>query len=263
MTAKPHELAQLAISAESNKADEQEFYNSKLGLPHVVKGGQVSDTNIDECTKNYSESTGGYYGMVTMGIDVGAKLDYEIDMWFLDDSARTVDVNAASHCKLIAEGTVDEFTDLDKLMRDFGVVFAIIDREPETREAMKFACRFPDRVALCKYGSGVSGRVLRYNKDDAMVLVDRTVWMDTSLGRFIADKKGIRLPIDLSERYKQHVCAPARVYKKDAQGVTVGKWITGDGVADHQAHARTYAEIALPFAACLSRNEDITKVYGD
>lgn len=262
-TAKPYEIAELYLNSMTNPADEQEFYNSKLGLTHVIEGAQVSDADIEECTAHYkSFEVVAPNKIVTMGIDVGRKLDVEIDLWDIDMSCPTVDINIMAHCRMIKAIRLDNFDDLDRLMFVYGVKFAVIDRNPETRSALSFARRHPGRVALCQYIKGITGRVLKYDEANSIVSVDRTTWMDLSLGRFIGEKKRISLPVDTSLDYKEHIKAPARIYKKDNDGNVTAKYVTGTNEADHFAHARNYAEIALPLAAGLLKNEDIGSIYG-
>ena len=75
-----------------------------------------------------------------------------------------------------------------------------------------------------------------------------------------------QFPQDLHDRYLEHIKAPVRTYererkdaKKDKQEKSSGNVVatfisTGP---DHFAHARTYAEIALPLVAARETNQDI------
>lgn len=88
-----------------------------------------------------------------------------------------------------------------------------------------------------------------------MIRVDRTSWLDLSLGRF---KRGdIGLPIDTSLDYKAQICAQVRIPTKDRDGNPMTKYETPGNRADHFGHARNYAEIALPFALGVGTNTDI------
>jgi hypothetical protein len=85
--------------------------------------------------------------------------------------------------------------------------------------------------------------------------VDRTSWLDLSLGRF---KNGtITLPMDTSIDYKQHIMAQVRIPKKDANGNPIASYETPGNRHDHYGHARNYAEIALQFALGLGISTDI------
>ena len=83
-----------------------------------------------------------------------------------------------------------------------------------------------------------------------MLTVDRTNWLDASLGRFKTNR--IELPRDIPDDFRKHVMNLTRTYerdkddKKDKEASAIAKYVnTGP---DHFAHALTYAEIALQFA---------------
>ena len=84
--------------------------------------------------------------------------------------------------------------------------------------------------------------------------VDRTSWLDLSLGRFRARK--ITLPVDAPLDYKNHLCSLVRIYKLDKNGNATGTYVKGTE-DDHYAHARNYAEMALPLAAGLVNSQDM------
>ena len=260
MTVKPWEIAHLFLKARSNPADEQEFYNSKLGLPHVVEGARVLEQDIIDCTKTFSKvARAPENSLITMGVDVGTFLHYEIDQWFLDENALGNDVSLLAKPRILNEGKIVNFEDLDELMHRFMVQACVIDANPERRKALEFAQRFWGRVRMCYYGNNIghSKQIHLHDEDEHSLTVDRTSWLDVSLSRFRSNK--ISLPIDLSIEYKQHIKAPVRVYEKDKNNNPVGRYITGNE-PDHFAHSRNYAEIALPLAANLSMAYDLGKI---
>jgi len=254
MTVKPKEIAISAIRAHFDPTDEQELYNSKLGVPHEVKGARVKDTDLQSCQGEYCKVDSGV-GFITMGVDVGKFLHYEIDSWSIKHGG--TDVSTMAQPRLLTEGTVVEFEELDILMKKFQITFCVIDANPERRKAMEFAKRFYGHVRLCFYGNAVKGKTLILHKEEELtVTVDRTSWLDLSLGRFKSES--IVLPKDLSLDYKKHVKAPVRIYEKDKSGNQVGRYThTGD---DHFAHARNYSEIALPLGAQLGQTHSISGV---
>lgn len=235
---------------------EQTLYNAKLGLPHIVAGARITEPMIESCIGNYRMLDFNRFGLVTMGVDVGTRvLHVEIDMWETDGRSG-YDVNSYATCRVLAMMEVADFEHLDQLMFDFGVHFAVVDSQPERREGLKFANRFPGRVKLCRYPMGVNGRNITLGSDEEMLInVDRTSWLDQSLGRF---KNGtIRLPIDTPIVYKQQIMAQVRIPKKDKDGNPVTRYETPGNRADHYGHARNYAEIALPFAIGLGVSQNI------
>ena len=87
--------------------------------------------------------------------------------------------------------------------------------------------------------------------------VDRTSWLDLSLGRFRNGTIGI--PHDVSEEYEEQMKALTRLYQKDKQGNPVGSYFNGSK-PDHYGHSRNYCEIAFTIAATGWSSQDITKV---
>jgi len=253
-TVKPYELAISYIKAQRDPSDEQEFYNSKLGVPHIVSGSRITDTMISECTggyKSYPDMKAGSF--ITMGVDVGGWLHYEVDQWFINRSGS--DIHTSTTCKVLKEGKVQHFEQLDELMMQYKVLFCVIDANPERRKALEFAQRFYGRVRMCFYGNAVNGKEIHlHDEDQHTMTVDRTSWLDLSLGRF--KLKSILLPVDLSIEYKDHVKSPVRIYKKDATGNQVGVYVTGS-VEDHFAHARNYSEMALELAGSLGGHQPV------
>lgn len=255
-TVAPYELAISSLKARDNPADEQELYNSKLGLPFEPEGAKVTDKQIAKCTASFHMRDDAIPGkVITMGVDVGKHLHYEIDAWHFDGSVQGTDINQLAECQILKVGKVEHFEQLSELMRQFTVHQCVIDANPETRKALEFARNHWGRVRICYYARGVSQMDLNISADDAhKVNVNRTSWLDLSLGRF--RKETISLPLDLPLEYKDHVKALVRVFEKDANDNAVARYLRGSK-ADHYAHARNYSEIALPLAANLSQSYNI------
>lgn len=250
---RPAELVKAYFKAQFNQADEQEFYNSKLGLPHETKGSRITEAQIVDCTGEYV--TKDFYNqnrVVTMGVDVGSWLHVEIDAWTIGPGGE--DINTISKPKVIYQGKVKDFEELDKLMLRFYVSGCVIDAHPERRKALEFARRFYGNVKVCIYARGINGKTIKVHEDDDhIVLVDRTYWLDQSLGRF--HKQEIVIPANTDLEYKEHLKAVVKIYEKDAQGNPIAKYISaGD---DHYAHSRNYAEIALPLASRLGGTQNM------
>ena len=258
MVLKPYRLAEAYIRSLTNANDEQEFYNSKGGLPHVVKGARVTDTDIIKCIGQYATQTQMKNGLTTMGIDTGNWLHFEIDQWSLDPNrVSNNDVNLIAKPRMLRSGKVKHFHELDALMYDYRINQAVIDIEPETRKAKEFCDRFKGIAKMCKYSRGVVGKTIR--NYESYVHVDRTCWLDLSLGRFT--RHSIEVPRDISEETKKHIKALIRVYKEDRDGNQVGSYVKKEHEPDHAAHARNYSEIALHLAANLGGVEDYTGVH--
>jgi len=261
MTVRPDEIARLYLKAQTNPSDEQEFYNSKLGLTHIVEGARVTDAEIKECKGSHIKiAKAPENALITMGVDVGKWLHYEIDQWFFEsENLDSADINLLATCKVLTEGKLLHFEELDYLMRKFSVYFCIIDANPEKRKALEFAQRFWGHVKLCYYGNNIvnSKQIHVHAEEEHTITVDRTSWLDLSFSRFHNTK--IMIPKDISVEWENQIKAPVRVYEKDKNGNPIGRYVTGNE-DDHFAHSRNYSELALPFALSLSSNYDIGKI---
>jgi len=262
MTVRPDEIAKSYIKAQSNPADEQEFYNSKLGITHIVEGARITDQNIIDCTAQHKKTvTFAKDGLFTMGIDVGKWLHFEIDQWFFKPEDLQSDLSVSAICKLINEGKVLDFEKLDELMRRFNISFCVIDAHPEKRKALEFAQRHKGHVKLCYYGNSQnnSKQINIHPEEEYTITVDRTSWLDMRFSRF--KNKKIFLPIDLSTEYKTHLKSLVRIYEKDKDGNPIGRYVKSEHDDDHFAHSGNYAEIALPLAASLAANYNIGRIF--
>lgn len=257
---KPPTIAKMWFDAKKDPTVEQEFYNSKLGVTHAVEGAKITEEQITECilegAKNrMSDPPPG--GLITMGVDVGAVIHFEIAKWLPPRRNTSNDIALDSQCIVLRVGTVPEFADLDKLMKMYSIAHCVIDAQPERRSSLQFAKRFSGRVHVCYYVRAASGKTIHVSDDtvEPEAKVDRTSWLDVSLGRF--KNKTISLPIDTPAEYKDHIKALVRFYKKDVDGNPKGSYEAGDGVPDHYAHAHNYNEIAFRFVVSNGNNEDI------
>lgn len=258
-TVSPFELAVAFIKGRSDQTSEQEFFNSKMGLPHEAKGARLSDGEIRACIGDHLSGPRYTAGkIVTMGVDQGRVCHYEIDEWTIGQFHGN-DANTRAHCKVLEVGTTKSFDDLDKLMSKFGIHACVIDAHPERRTAFAFASRFFGYVWMAFYGNGVNGKQIHLNETEEgepMITVDRTSWMDAALNRFRGERKRISICKDAGPEYTEHLKAPVRVNKMDQNGNPVARYMNDK--ADHYAHARTYSEIAFKQAVQAASHQDIT-----
>ena len=271
----PYRLAISAIRARTRVADEQEFYNSKLGLPHIVADAAITEDEIRACisgrivdpaTNAISLSTEAYKmrdpnilgDLVTIGIDVGGTCNYSVMVWrMIQTHAPTIDINESAIGFLIEAGKFKDYFQADELIKRFRPKHLTIDQQPDTRAATQLANRWPGIVSLCHYSASVSATNLSYRKEDHLVTVNRTSWLDQSLGRFRAHT--ILLPYDLPQEFIEHITHLIRKPEKTTLGETVYRYL--DTGPDHYAHSLNYAEIALKMAFELPNleNQSITE----
>ncbi len=248
-TVTPDTLVQAYFKGRSNLADEQEFYNSKLGLPHEPQGSRITALLIHNAIGTYVSQDQVKKGVITMGIDVGKLLHYEITRYLPDGQAQVIKV-----------GSVEHFPELDALIRDYNVLFAVIDGNPERRMSLEFARLYYGMSKICFYARGVASRTIKIHpEEECSISVDRSSWMESALGRFHKGK--ITLPRDIGEDYKNHLQSVVKIYENDPSGNPVARFVKGENAPDHFAHARTYSEIALQFVLSSGDTGSIRKVY--
>jgi hypothetical protein len=257
-TVKPSELAISYLKGKSDPTDEQEFYNSKLGVTHAVKGAKITDDILNKVMGSHSKYDQIPKGLKTMGIDVGNICNVEIDEWYLEREY-TPDYPDKALCKNIYEAEIETFKELDELMGDYGIHFCVIDSQPERRAALAFAHRHFGKVKLAIYAKGINGKMISSPENDAehLITVNKTTWFDIALGRF--KKETISLPYDTSTAYKDQLKAPTRIYERDSDGNPVGRY-PKTSKPDHFANSRTYSEIALHLLTGYGANENAGKV---
>ena len=262
----PGEIVIAHFRGVGDEAANVEFFNSKLGIPYIPDGGQVTDEDLDNLigkhTKQDPRPTVGREKLICMGIDQG-KMNHivvvQFDPGMYGSASGSMDLNASYDATLLWEGKISasEFKNLDHYMVEWQVLACVIDADPQINDARRFARRFPGFVYLCRYRGGVTGKELQISEEDGgapILTVDRTNWLDASLGRFHSDR--VHLPIDISLEYREHIKNLVRTYVKDDMGNPRATYLnTG---ADHFAHAMNYAEMALQMASGVVDGADVT-----
>lgn len=258
-TVNPGELVEAYHRGLGDEAANVEFHNSKLGMPYIPEGGQITDDMLDECLGNYTAQElrpTDSSRLIVMGVDQGSWQNIEVTEYFFDTMSR--DLNVAATAKVLWAGKLpgDDFGRLDELMKEWQITHCVIDAEPQINDARRFARRFAGYVTLCRYRKGLAGKEISLQEDElgtTIATVDRTNWLDAALGRFRT--KRILLPRDIGREYREQLKNLVRTYVRDELGNPVAKYV--EIGADHFGHARTYAEIALPLAASYVTNKDI------
>ena len=246
------ELALSYLKGLEDDDAEREFFNSKMGLPHVPSSYQVSQEDLDSCKGKFTkvDNSHGLDQFITMGVDIGTKIDYEIDAWDLD---AYTEINENKY-RMLTEGSVDDFEELDDLMIQFGIHYAVIDANPERRASLAFCKRHAGRARMCFYGIAKMDRDINPSDTDPIVSVNRAMWMDLVVKKF---KNGsASIPANTSIEYQNMIKANVKIVKEDGHGNVIFIY-DNLGIPDHRMHARTYSEIALKCAWLGGINADI------
>lgn len=239
-----------------------EFNRSKLGLPFIGEGAQVTEDQIVNCVRDYSihgPRPRGGGRLITMGVDQGKTGYYVVVEWFIQNR-NTKDINSNAVGKILDFGRFNQdassFAKPAQLMPEWQVLGCVTDADPEITQARTFAKQFPGYVWLSRYRKGVTGNETSISDEEKgapMATVDRTYWVGLALGRFKTGR--IEMPREITQEFKDHMRAMVQTYAKDDKGNPYATYVsTGP---DHFAHALTYAEIALSLAPSLNSHSNI------
>lgn len=250
---RPWRIAKSAIKSKTDAVEEQEFFNSKLGLPHLTEGASIDDIQINKCLRPYVIPLNAPpQGIITMGVDVGKVLHVEIDQWLLPMEIGK-DLNTYSVPKILYLGTIKDFEELDGLMHDYHISHCVVDHEPEFRKANEFALRFDGSVHTAYPHRGLSERQITIKAESNSVGFRRTSWLDLSQGRF--RRQSIHLPRNISVEFREAIKSLVRLEKRNDSGDIVARYISRG--SDHEAFARMFNELALVFAVSGRENKNV------
>jgi hypothetical protein len=240
---------ELAIGYHRGVGDEiaaVEFFNQKLGIPYIMKGGQVTDVEIEAAIGSHLKGSHDVDGkMIAMGIDVGSFLDVAICEYTYDEDP-WLEPHLRSTSKILYEGRLagGDFKGLEQFMTEYQVRHACIDFQPETNLAKAFARKFHGFVSLVQYRQGTEADEIKEKEDNdriPILTVNRTAFLDYSIGRLHKPGKLI-LPSDVSGVWREHIKAPCRTYVLDTMGKPVATYLSNK--PDHSCHALALCEVA-------------------
>ena len=227
-------LLELVLSLmTTNESTRKEIYNQDLAEPYMVKGGQISDDEIDACRRDYL--MGNRRAPVAYaGIDVGRVLHVVIRARPNEDGDRP----------LLWAGDVANFSDLTPLFHRFNVKTAVVDALPETRKAREFQNdEEPNKVWLCYYTPAAEKKQAEavWNEDEGIVQAERTRALDAMYSMFYSERNV--LPADIRDvpDYYDHLKASVRV-TSESKGKPITTYINSR--PDHFAHAEVYCYLA-------------------
>lgn len=265
-TVSPGELVVAYHRGLGDESASTEFYNSKLGLPFVGEGAQVSDAMLDACVRGHTSNDQrpmvGGKRLITMGVDQGKTGFITVVEWLFDQHPGA-DINDAAVGKLLWFGKFaeDDWGYVGSLMREWQVLAAVIDADPNVNDARRFARKFPGYAWLTRYRRGQTAKEISLQEEDSgapFAIVDRTSWLSCTLGRFKINPPRILLPRDISLEFRDHIKNVVRRYERDDTGNPTAEYISTG--SDHFCHALVYSDIGLALVATSPGGEDIGKV---
>jgi len=242
-------------SCKTRPADIQEFWNSDLGLPYAPKGGSLSLSDLMRCEQKGITEFRKFYHTYwsTMGIDVGAKLHVKVS---------TINEQGLWEIVLLAE--LDEFEQLDEIIKRYKVGAIVVDAYPETREAKRLENKYKGKVWLARYPSAPQLETARFGQlqdDDPTFYVDisRTEAMDEVQTSIIEGKEAWPESVRHHESFYAMMQAPVKVkttkVRKDGSQET--RYVYQETGPDHWYHAFVYEYVARMKCGGWTMGEDM------
>ena len=146
-TVTPGELVIAYHRGLGDEAANTEFHCSKLGVPFIGEGAQVTDEMIEACIKDTRSTTPAADRRRSPDNDGrGPGQDrVHLGRGLVVRRHPGTDINAAAIGKLLWFGKFsgEEWGYLDELMREWQVLACVVDADPFTNDARRFAKKFP------------------------------------------------------------------------------------------------------------------------
>ncbi len=224
----------------SEKEDKTIHYNFDLGLPYAREGGKIG-VDILNAIRGDHESTQTATKAI-LGIDVGKVLHcvYGTAVIGKDHKGQPI----VGETIVLDFFTVDDFDDLDGLMRSGDVYSCVVDALPETRAVKEFAQKHGGKVWIAFYSeTPARDAYLLPPKKKREIHIDRTQSLDNTFAG-ITDRT-MSIPADsaaIPDVYPQ-ICAPIRTIIRNKKGNSIAVY-NEFGKPDHYAHALNYFNAA-------------------
>ena len=206
-----------------------DFFNDRLGMPYVDAKHRLTEEQVLACCRDYPMEEKANF--CTMGVDQGDKIHVIISRF--EDG----------HRRIIWQGVLDSFQELDLLMERFDIVACVIDALPNQHSARDFANRFLGRVFMCYYNEHQKGEY-KWDVDNSLVTVNRTESLDYA-DSMIRSQETI-LPKTHYPEVQEFAEHWHNLVKKEIEDPETGakKWTYIRVGPDHYAHADNYDNIA-------------------
>ncbi len=216
------------LESEGDEFKTTEFFNSKLGLGYIADGAKVTSDDVLSCaTVNRKRSSTG----ATVGIDVSPDNMHYIEVAEWHDGQ-----------KVVLDMIRTSWEGLDQIMKQYNVVLAIIDSQPEVTKSTEFVEQWDGYAYRAYFPEGMK-KTYSIREDAGIINIHRTQAIDKALRRFRRGTISIPKDSDNLFAYSRHIQAPVRIYKTDRNNRKVIRYTEGNE-SDHFAMASAYNEIA-------------------
>jgi hypothetical protein len=213
------------------------FYNLKLGIAYVEAENRLSvEEVLALCGSepNASSDKGPCY----MGVDQGKDLHVVIGKKAEQKKG-----------KIVHLGVYKEWKELDKLMSNFNVALAVVDAQPEIRNAREFANRHSGRVFMNFYRDFQKGKY-KWDEEDWTVTCNRTESLDASHNMILMGEMILPQRNEVVEEFAGHLHNTAKKLEEDEDSGSKRYVYVRLGL-DHFRHSLNYMVMALQQASGL------------
>jgi len=213
--------------------DIQAFWNSDLGLPYEPKGSRITREIVAACVGETYETFPSRARWCAMGVDVGIELYVWIKQRSEWGRERTVFV-----------GSVLEWSDLDKLMVQYGVQRCVVDDNPELRLDKLFQARHRGKVWLAQYVDDDKSDLATWIRKRRIVKMERTKALEEASAKLALVIDELPQDWETVEDILEHLAASIKAKRVKEDGSTVYHF-PRTGKPDHLHHAKAYCEAAM------------------
>lgn len=212
-----------------------DFYNLKIGNAYVEAENRLSIQEVLALCGSEGISSQDY-GPCFMGVDQGKDLHVLIGKRHPSRAGQIIHV-----------GIYKEWQEMDRLMKNFGVIRCVVDALPETRNARDFANRHKGKVFLNYYNEHQKGSYA-WNEKELIVSCNRTESLDASHKEVV--ERDLVLPKDceIVQEFSQHLHNVAKKLEED-EDTGSKRYVYVKLGPDHFRHAFNYEAMARQFGA--------------
>lgn len=222
-------------------ANQQEFYNSTLGIAYAAENARLQRSMITDAAIGAEQHAMGSKEPTWAGIDVGKKCHYVIG-----------NVTESGHRQILAYGACS-FEELRPVCERFNVKYCVIDLRPYENDVKKFIGGNRGYMA-CDYNVGNQEDWYKFvvideqtmGNTQRIIKADRTQTCDALIHE-IGSKKNFIFPKSAKSdnAFILQMCAPVRVDKENKETGEIKAKYTNGGRPDHWFHSCGYFLLAL------------------
>jgi len=228
---------------EDSNVDLQLFHNHRLGKPYIEAENRLQKEEIYACCRS-DLTFPGKANRGSMGVDVGKReMHVYITAPHESGKRRTVFIGTV---QVSLNPKEEDFANLVPLMNRFDVHTCVIDAQPETHAARKFARRFKRRVYLCYYSDSQKDDLTWTDSDvDGVgrVTANRTESLDATFRQLRRQELLLPRRDGMIEEFALHCYNLVRVKELHPTSGEIKYRYKAVG-DDHKAHARNYCRMA-------------------